>query len=184
MLSMLRLLCPASYVPSIFDVDVNALAGAGVKGIILDLDNTLIHWKSDTPGPEILDWFKMLKAKGLRACIVSNNMGPRVRHMAGLFGIPSVPRAAKPRRRAFREAMELMGTSPQETAVVGDQVFTDILGANRLGLLSVLVVPISSREFVGTRLVRAVERLVLSHLARKGMLKPPPSRRDPPPGNH
>ncbi|MEW6082669.1 MAG: YqeG family HAD IIIA-type phosphatase [Bacillota bacterium] len=181
---MLRLLCPASYVSSIFDVDVKALAGTGVKGIILDLDNTLIHWRSDTPGPEVLDWFKMLKARGLQACIVSNNMGPRVRHLAGIFGIPCIPRAAKPRRRAFREAMDIMGTSPQETAVVGDQVFTDILGANRLGLLSVLVVPISSREFIGTRLVRVVERLVLFHLARKGMLTPPSFRCEPPPENN
>lgn len=170
---MWRLLCPSCYIPSIFDLDVDDLAGNGMRGIILDLDNTLIHWKSDSPGHEVIQWFKTLADKGFRACIVSNNMHSRVTQMAEFFGIPAVARAAKPRRRAFREAMEIMGTSESETVVIGDQVFTDILGANRLGLFSVLVVPLDRREFIGTRLVRKVESMVLGHLTRKGLLCSP-----------
>jgi len=75
--------------------------------------------------------------------------------------VPFIARARKPRRRSFRRAMELMGTKPETTAVIGDQLFTDMLGGNRLGLFTILVTPISKEEFIGTRFMRFLEKLIL-----------------------
>jgi HAD superfamily phosphatase (TIGR01668 family) len=85
-------------------------------------------------------------------------------------GIPFVSKATKPRVKGFAAAMELLGVRPEETVVVGDQIFTDILGGNRAGAYTILVVPIDPREFLGTRLVRVVERRVLNYLQRQGLL--------------
>ncbi len=82
-------------------------------------------------------------------------------HLAAALGLPAVTGALKPRRGALRRALSVMGTAPETTALVGDQLFTDILGGNRLGLYTILVRPQSRKEFVLTRLVRRVERAVL-----------------------
>ncbi len=104
-------------------------------------------------------------------CFVSNNSDLRVKEIADLVDIPFVAWAKKPRRRSFRKAMALMATKPEQTAVVGDQIFTDILGGNRLGLFTVLVSPISRKEFVGTRLVRLLEKIILERNKRREGLK-------------
>jgi HAD superfamily phosphatase (TIGR01668 family) len=77
----------------------------------------------------------------------------------------------KPRRRAFRRALHIMELTSQETAVIGDQIFTDVLGGNRLGLYTILVTPISEKEFIWTRLMRKLERFVLNYLKKRNMLR-------------
>jgi HAD superfamily phosphatase (TIGR01668 family) len=94
-------------------------------------------------------------------CLVSNNLSTRVSRFSRALDIPAIAKAAKPRRRSFRQAMEIMGTTAEHTAVIGDQLFTDVLGGNRLHLFTVLVSPLSPLEFWTTRLVRRAERLVL-----------------------
>lgn len=168
--NLIHLLTPSLYLPSIFAIDLDKLVSRGIRGLILDLDNTLIEWNAPLPNPPLVQWVAQVRGKGLLACIVSNNRRDRVTTFARDLGIPAIPSAGKPRRGAFREAMKLMGTSPDETAVIGDQIFTDVLGGNRLGLHTILVVPITRREFVGTRFVRRIERLVLGYLTRKGSL--------------
>ncbi|MGH2425704.1 MAG: YqeG family HAD IIIA-type phosphatase, partial [bacterium] len=96
----------------------------------------------------------------MQACIVSNNFAGRVRTLAEHLHVPVVIGAVKPTPWAFRKAMKVMGTTPRETALVGDQLFTDILGGNLLGLRTILVDPLSAREFPTTMLVRRIERLV------------------------
>lgn len=140
--------------------------------MIVDLDNTLLAWHDPAPCCRLESWMSDLRSSGLKACIVSNNFPDRVNAIASTFGIPGIAKASKPRSRAFFEAMRLMRTSPGSTAVIGDQVFTDILGGNRLGLYTILVQPTSRREFVGTKIVRAFESLVLWMLRRNGMLGP------------
>lgn len=152
---------PAEYVRSVYDIDLQALRQRGVQGIICDLDNTLVAWDSSDTAPELHDWFAKVQRAGLKLCIVSNNGPGRVGEFAKSLGVPFVANAAKPRRKAFRRAMELLGTTPAQTAVVGDQVFTDVFGGNRQGLHTILVVPISRQEFIGTRLVRVLEQFVL-----------------------
>lgn len=161
---------PALYLPSVFSLDLDKLASRGIRGLILDLDNTLIEWNAPLPNPPLVEWMTRVREKGFLACIVSNNRKGRVTTFGRDLGIPAIPSATKPRRGAFLEAMKLMGTSHAETAVIGDQIFTDVLGGNRLGLYTILVVPITRREFIGTRFVRRIERLVLGYLTSKGSL--------------
>ncbi|MCL4424967.1 MAG: YqeG family HAD IIIA-type phosphatase [Firmicutes bacterium] len=158
---ILDLLRPAAFFSSIYQIDLDRLQKRGIKGLIFDLDNTIVEWGSPVAGEELLAWFKALRERGFLSCLLSNNSPARVNYFAGRLGIPGIYKAGKPRRRSYRAALELLGTAPQETAIIGDQVFTDILGGNRLGLYTILVTPLSQREFLGTRLVRRLERLVL-----------------------
>ncbi|RQD77554.1 MAG: YqeG family HAD IIIA-type phosphatase, partial [Candidatus Syntrophonatronum acetioxidans] len=154
---MLKLLCPDVYLESIYDLDLEKLKKNGIKGIITDLDNTLISWGDNTIYPSLDQWFEKLKKEGFKICIVSNNSPDRVSTFAEKFNIPAVSGAAKPRRKPFRRALEELEIKPEEAAVLGDQVFTDVLGGNRLGLFTILVIPVSPREFIGTRVVRQME---------------------------
>ncbi|HAP32788.1 MAG TPA: YqeG family HAD IIIA-type phosphatase, partial [Firmicutes bacterium] len=104
--------------------------------------------------PEAELWLKKVKDAGFAVCIVSNNLPGRAKTIVGEFDVPFIWRAIKPRRRPFRQALSLMELKPNQVAVVGDQIFADILGGNRLGLYAVLVRPIKKQEFVGTRLYR------------------------------
>lgn len=158
---MIQILQPELFVQSIYDIDLDRLVAHGVRGLILDLDNTLVGWNQPLASAELLQWLEDVKGRQLKTCIVSNNLGDRVDKFSRHIGVMAIAKAAKPRRRAFRQAMQRMGTSRQETAVVGDQVFTDILGGNRLRLFTILVKPLNEREFWTTQLVRQIERAVL-----------------------
>ncbi|CEP66026.1 HAD-superfamily hydrolase,subfamily IIIA [Moorella glycerini] len=157
---MLKLLQPDLYVRSLRDIPLAALKVRGIRGLIIDLDNTVTEWGRATLDVEVYRWFAELKDQGLKACLVSNNRSSRVQKVATALGIPAISRAGKPRRRAFYQAMAVMDTGVGSTAVIGDQVFTDVLGGNRLGLYTVLVMPINRREFIGTRMMRQVEKLI------------------------
>ncbi len=162
---MLNLLQPRLSVASIFDLDIGVLRKRGYRGLIMDLDNTLVAWNHPEAPQELLDWLTTVRRYGIEMCIVSNNLGERVEDFATKIGVSFIAKAAKPRRRAFRLAMRKMGTHHGNTAVVGDQVFTDILGGNRLELFTILVRPLATEEFWTTRLVRMVEhRMVRRHL--------------------
>lgn len=158
---MIQILQPQLFVQSIYDIDLNRLVQRGVKGLILDLDNTLVGWNQPTASDELIEWLGKVRAYRLKTCIVSNNMSERVERFGQHIGVMAIAKAAKPRRRAFRQAMRKMGTHQRQTAVVGDQVFTDILGGNRLNLFTILVRPLNEREFWTTQLVRRIERAVL-----------------------
>jgi len=103
----------------------------------------------------------------------SNNSQDRVQKFAEAFGVPAISKAIKPRRGAFRIACDSLGVTPGETAVVGDQVFTDVLGGNRLGVYTILVVPVSEKEFFGTKIMRMMERFVLRKLKMRGLTDSP-----------
>jgi len=164
------LLRPAEYHRSIFEIDLEKLRRNGFRAIMLDLDNTLVRWNHPDPTPGLMQWLGRVGEMGFAACIVSNNSGPRVSEFAAKVGIPFVSGASKPRRKGFREAMARLGVEPGQTVVIGDQIFTDVLGGNRSGAYTVLVVPIDPREFFLTQMVRKVERRVLRYLDRKGLL--------------
>jgi len=161
-----KYLYPDLYVESILDLPLEKLYRHGIKAFILDLDNTVTEWNSREIRDEVVAWMKEVKVRGFKACIASNNGHERVVVVAEGLGIPFVPKAGKPRRRAFRRALQVMGSSVEETAVIGDQIFTDILGGNRMGLFTILVVPINKREFIGTRVMRKFEIMVLRNIRK------------------
>ena len=168
---MLKKLCPRYQANSILDINLETLSQSGIKGIIFDLDNTLVEWKKDTLTPEVVDLVNRLKDKGFKLCILSNALEHRVEVVAQTLNIPYVSRAVKPRKSPFRKALEILGTQPGETAIVGDQLFTDILGGNRMKLYTIWTPPLSTTEFLSTRAVRQIERLVIRRFQKKGILK-------------
>lgn len=171
-MGLLRLLCPEYRLESVLDIPPDWIVRRGLRGVILDLDNTLVVWNQDDLQPEIVEWVEALKRVGLEVCIVSNSSGfKRVEDLSGKLGVKSVTLATKPSHRAYRLAFELMSTQPEDTVAIGDQMFTDVLGGNRLGLHTIMVRPMSSKDFVLTKLVRLIERVVLGVLAKQGKLK-------------
>lgn len=162
---MLRFLFPDMYVPSIYDIDLEYLRRLGIRGIIFDLDNTIVQRGQMSWPPELLEWMDGLKKQGFEISIVSNNRRRMAEEVAKAHGIPAVFRAVKPRRKPFLRAIKLMGVGRRETAVVGDQIFTDVVGGNRLGLFTILINPLPGKEFIGTTLFsRQLEKLLLPRI--------------------
>ncbi|TDA67723.1 MAG: YqeG family HAD IIIA-type phosphatase [Clostridia bacterium] len=161
---MLEIIKPGLYVSSLARVPVGVLVDRGIKGLVVDLDNTVTLWNDDYLAPEVLEWFSTVSRAGLKACLTSNNSPERGRRVVERLALPAVFNCGKPRRRGLRQALEVLGMTPRETALIGDQIFTDVLGGNRLGLYTILVRPISPYEFIGTRFMRRLERVVLRSL--------------------
>ena len=167
---MFKELVPRQYVKDIFEININDLLKAGVRGIATDLDNTLVPWNSGLYPLELQHWVKELKDKGFKICLVSNNSASRDKGLTETLDIPAVWRSGKPKKRAYLTALDIMGLKPSEAAMIGDQIFTDIQGANRVGMYTVLVKPINKREFFFTKFKRPPEKFVLFMLRRKGIL--------------
>jgi HAD superfamily phosphatase (TIGR01668 family) len=167
---MLNKLIPSLYVQSVYNIDLDALKEQGVRGIITDLDNTLVAWDSPYATPTLITWLEDVKARGFKVCIVSNNKQLRVAEFAGPLNLPFIYEAKKPIGRAFRRALKILDTSPNETVVLGDQIFTDVLGGNRMGLNTILVLPVAEKEWAGTKVLRAMERIVFRSLRKRGMI--------------
>lgn len=137
-------LIPDRVYPSVFHIEPKALADKGIRLMLADLDNTLVKYGQQEPEEPVRAWKDALAAEGIALFLLSNSRKPtRASHHAGALGIPYLGHAGKPRTGGFQKAMEQMGRTPGETAMVGDQIFTDILGAKRAGILALLVEPIS-----------------------------------------
>lgn len=163
---MFKILRPNFYVAHLRDIPLTKLKSDGIKGLIIDLDNTITHWNSNELDQEIFSWFEELNTHQFKTCLVSNNNHERVLEVAAQLSVPFVPSAGKPFRKAFIKGMEVLNTGPEETAVIGDQIFTDVLGGNRSDLLTILVMPLDKNEFIGTRFMRQLEKLVLKKISR------------------
>jgi len=164
---LLKILYPKMYISSILEIKPCLLKEKGLKGIIFDLDNTIVRRDSVVFTPEIWKHLSELQREGFKMGIVSNNSRKRVGAVAGQMSLPAVPRAVKPLVRPFRRALKLLGTRPDETALVGDQIFTDILGGNLTGLYTILVVPMEGKDFWGTKLIgRPLEKIVLARIKK------------------
>lgn len=157
--------------PSVVDIRIDWLRDKGFKGVLFDLDNTIIRRDSYEFTREMLRYIEELRSQGFAVGLVSNSRSKRVKIIAEQLALPAVERAGKPRASAFRRGMKMLGTTPEETVLVGDQIFTDVLGGNLAGLHTILVTPLPGKDFVGTRLItRPLERLVLSRLRKlKGL---------------
>ncbi len=162
---------PDMIAASVVEVDLEALRARGIDALFLDLDNTLVLWRSQEVREDVAEWIRRARDTGFRLCIVSNAATvKRVRPVAGILGLPFFVRAGKPRSRGFRRAAALLDVPAERSAVIGDQVFTDVLGGHRAGMLAVLVSPMDRRrEFISTRCMRLLERIF--HRYTHGHLK-------------
>lgn len=153
---------PDEQIDSIFELDPRRLREMGVRGIIFDLDNTLGRRGARELEERVLELLARLEREGFQIGILSNNEGAeRERLLSKLDGYPVYLNAQKPRRRGFRWILREMGLEPEEVAMVGDTLFTDIWGAKRLGIYSILVRPVDSHEPSLIKLGRLIARLLL-----------------------
>ncbi|HET7657894.1 MAG TPA: YqeG family HAD IIIA-type phosphatase [Bacillales bacterium] len=167
---MLKKFLPNEHVESIFEIRPKQLKKLGIKGVITDLDNTLVEWDQPDATPELLKWIQLMRDNGILITIVSNNNKERVSSFSGPVELPFIYKARKPMTRAFRQAMNDMNLKKNEIVIVGDQIFTDVLGGNRLGVHTILVVPIARNDGWMTKLNRKMEYFLLAWMKRKGMI--------------
>jgi uncharacterized protein len=168
---MLKLFLPSEHVKNIFEIQPEALKKKGIKGIITDLDNTLVEWDRPTATPQLIKWFDNMRDHGILVTIVSNNNENRVKSFSDPLHIPFIFQARKPMRRAFRRALNEMGIKREEAVVIGDQLLTDVLGGNRGGFHTILVVPVAQTDGFMTKFNRKIERRILAFFKRKGMIE-------------
>jgi hypothetical protein len=136
-------LVPKRIYSSIYDLRPETLTEEGVKVVFADLDNTLVRYRQKTATPEVLAWKGDLDGAGITLFIVSNSRKPtRAKTFAESLGVGFIGHAGKPKRGGFQRAMELTGAKPEEAVMIGDQIFTDILGANNAGIRSWLIQPV------------------------------------------
>ena len=167
---MYKKITPCLAVGSLAEINPCSLIQQGIRGIIFDLDNTIVPWGNPLLAKEVIDWFAKLQKKGFKICIVSNSRSKRVRKIAVQAAVPYIAGAIKPLKSGFRQAAKLMQLPDSQIAVVGDQLFTDMLGGNRLGMFTILVPPLSKREFFTTVFMRKLESLVMKRLKKRGLM--------------
>lgn len=167
---MLSKFLPNEYVKSIFEIKPEQLKEKGIKGIITDLDNTLVAWNEANATEEVANWFQLMREHDFKITIVSNNNYERVKVFSEPLQLPFINNARKPLRRAFKRAQKTMKLRKDEVVVIGDQVMTDVLGGNSAGLYTILVVPIVETDEKITRFNRKMERIVLRKLKEQGKI--------------
>lgn len=172
-MSLCKIMVPNEYVANLKQIEPGSLKHQGIEAVICDVDNTLVPYGSEEIARDTLQWLCRLREQGLKMALVSNALSRRVSRVACRLDLPAVPRASKPRRRGYRRALDMLQAEPEQTAVIGDQLFTDVVGGNRLGMHTILVVPLSDQDFVGTRVVRFFERLTLHYLSWRGLTETP-----------
>lgn len=157
---MFQAFYPKDYVGSAYEIPYEDFYKKGIRGVIFDVDNTLVP--HGAPADErAVALFERLRGLGYATCLMSNNKEPRVASFAGQVKSRYIYKAGKPAVKGYRRAMQIMGTAEDTTLFVGDQLFTDVYGANRTGIYGILVKPIHPKEEIQIVLKRYLERIVL-----------------------
>lgn len=163
---MFRKFYPSRYVDSAYIIPYEKMYEKGYRGIIFDIDNTLVPHGADADSKAI-ELIAQLRNIGFQVCLISNNKEERVVRFNREIGVKYVHKANKPSTKNYVKAMEFMGTKKENTFFVGDQVFTDVYGANRTGIKSILVKPINKKEEIQIVIKRKLEWIVLKCYERK-----------------
>ena len=157
---------PTSFIPRISDIDYAKLRADGVRGVIVDLDNTLVGYRALAPDARDADWVLQASEHGIRVIMVTNNATPWARDIAKQLDIPIVANAHKPLGRGFRRALQLLDLTRESVIVIGDQLFADVLGARIFGLRVILVDPLVRHDPLNTLPLRLAERWLLRKFPR------------------
>lgn len=156
---------PDYFADSIYDIDGHWLADKNIKAVIIDVDNTIMARGERLPDGKLRLWVGGLRAGGIKLLVVSNNWTDRVKQIARHLDLPLLAPAAKPLGAAYKIAIDRLGAPAAATAIIGDQLFTDVLGGNRVGIKTILVAPISEVDLAHTRALRVLERFLLKRLS-------------------
>ncbi len=157
---MLQKFYPESCAKSTYDINFEELYKQGFRGLLSDIDNTLVKHGEDAT-KEAIALFARLKEIGFQICLISNNDKERVERFNKDVNVHYIYNAHKPSRANYLKAMELMGTDLSNTIFVGDQLFTDVYGASRTGMHNILVEPIDKKEEIQIVFKRRLEKIVL-----------------------
>ena len=161
------MLYPKEYVKSVKDINIDFLKKHNIKGLILDVDNTLISLDKKMPAG-ISEWVKSMKNNGIKICILSNsNKLNKVEAVAKIIDVPYIFFGKKPFKTGFLRARDILKLENENIAVIGDQIFTDVWGANRSGMFSILVKPIEEKDYLITRIKRPLENFIIKRYEKK-----------------
>lgn len=163
---MLKILFPSQYLGSIFELKIEELLAQGIKGIIFDIDNTLVPYDEPEPTPAIIELFERIRASGIQITLVSNNTEDRVLRFNEKIKVFALHKSRKPLPKSFNKALKLMNCKPHEAVIVGDQIFTDVLGGNVAKIPAILVVPVSDKDERITKIKRGLEKKVIRYYER------------------
>lgn len=166
---MRHFLYPDEYLPSAYQIDYDALYKKGFRGLIFDIDNTLVPHGAPADDRAVA-LFAHLRELGFDSVLLSNNKEPRVKMFSDRTGTRYIFKAGKPKPGNYRRAMELMGTDCGNTVFIGDQIFTDVAGAKLAGIYSILVEPIHPKEEIQIVIKRCFEKIVLFFYQRRRKL--------------
>lgn len=164
---MLEKLFPDIYIKSIAELPIEELKKRGIKALVFDIDNTISPYDVAEPDDDALAVLDKLKEEGFKICLLSNNKEQRIKLFNKKIGAYAYWEAGKPGVKKLREAMDEMGTDSKSTAMVGDQVFTDMWCGHNAGLLSIMTAPICERDQLITKVKRPLERFVMSIYFKK-----------------
>lgn len=158
---------PNKYIKRVEDIDIEFLQKNKLKALVLDVDNTLIDYNgnlSDT----IIEWAKNLRGQGTKLYILSNsNHKEKVAKVAEKLSIPYISFAIKPLKRGFLKIQKVLKEKPENIAVVGDQIFTDVIGGNRCKMFTILVDPIKEKDFWYTAWKRPIENKIKNKITKE-----------------
>lgn len=158
---------PRFIFPKITDIAPSFLKERGICLLLMDFDNTMLPYTTDVPTEALLDWIKRMQASGITLCIVSNSHKPRVPQFSERYGVACQTHAAKPSPKGIKLAMHRFGAAPKQTALVGDQIYTDVLGANLAGITAIAVKSIHNHTaLLKLRHIFEVPFLALAHKRR------------------
>ena len=162
---------PEYYFKTFNEASADFLTSIGVKGIVLDVDNTLEPYENPLPGDHVKQWLAELKEQGISAAIVSNNGGERINLFNSELGLPAYYKAKKPFKKNVLNAMKDMGSDKSNTILMGDQVFTDVWAAHNTGIRAILVPPIKDKTDVLTKFKRLLEKPILKKYKKRNSAK-------------
>lgn len=162
---------PEYYFKAFNEASAEFLLGIGVKGIVLDVDNTLEPYENPLPGERVKAWLSDLRDNGISAAIVSNNGGERINLFNSELGLPVYYKAKKPFKKNVLNAMRDMGTTKENTVLMGDQVFTDVWAAHNTGIRAILVPPINDKRDIFTKFKRLLEKPILKKYKKRNNAK-------------
>lgn len=158
---------PTWMIEAIYDITPEQLRKHGIEAVLTDLDNTLIAWNNPDGTPELLAWIETMKEAAIPVIVVSNNKASRIDRAVKHLGLDYVSRAMKPFQKGFNEVENRYKLPKEKLLMVGDQLMTDIKGANNAGIQNVLVKPIVETDAWNTKFNRTVEKFIKSYLLEK-----------------
>lgn len=167
---MKKFFAPDYYIKTYRDLNIERLKQRGIKVLVCDIDNTLVAHDIKTPDEDVKAFIQRVKDAGMQVVLVSNNVKERVDLFAKDLHVKTYPFARKPLKGTYRKMMQDSGCGKQEIAVLGDQLLTDMLGANRIGFYTILTNPVAKKDLTCTKINRVFENMVYKVLKFRGKL--------------